>query len=185
MRFFIRDRLVSTVTLIGMSGVGKTFLGGSFSKMYGMDFLDTDRLLEAAFPGALDVNIEPSNTDTFLDKEMKVVLSMPAHENCVISTGGSVVYREVAMKYLQTFSVIVYLSDQLEAIVSRIPDLPTRGIVGLGEGGLPALYEKRRFLYERYADVTVDLFGEVYSETLASKIFDALSPLRYVKEEGL
>jgi shikimate kinase len=75
----------------------------------------------------------------------------------VIATGGSVIYRDYAMKKLQTMGKIVYLQYPYEVIARRLGDLKKRG-VALKEGfTLKDLYEERTPLYEKYANIIVKM----------------------------
>ena len=94
--------------------------------------------------------------EAFLDIEAKVNSEICA-SRCVIATGGSVIYRENAVKALAKTGVIVYLQLPYEVIASRLGDLVKRG-VALKEGDtLYDLYNERTPLYEKYADICVPL----------------------------
>ena len=72
---------------------------------------------------------------------------------------GSVVYGEKAMEHFKEMGKIVYLKLSYEELAGRLSDLKGRG-VAIKEGfTLKDLYDERVPLYEKYADVTVDLDG--------------------------
>jgi shikimate kinase len=74
----------------------------------------------------------------------------------VIATGGSAIYSGKAMAHLQSLGQIVYLDISLEELERRIDDMDSRGlIIDVGES-FNQLYHRRKSLYQRYADVTVD-----------------------------
>ena len=176
MNFSVRGQIVSSLTLIGMPGVGKSSLGKMFSKRYGFSFLDTDDVLTDSFQMNLESYIQSEGLEAFKRKERDVLVSISPTIQTVIGTGGSVVYSSEAMEHLQSFSIIMYMSDRLSRISSRIPNLHTRGIVGLGSGGLATLFSERKPLYEKYADVTFEMEGNFHPKRFSEQMKMALEP---------
>ena len=80
-------------------------------------------------------------------------------EHSVISTGGSAVYSEAAMKNLGENGVIVYLKLPLGEIERRLNNIKTRGIAMKPGESLSDLYDYRVPFYERYADLTIEAEG--------------------------
>ena len=78
----------------------------------------------------------------------------------MIATGGSVIYGARAMEHLGKSGKIVYLRLSCPELERRLSDLRGRG-VAIREGlTFRDLYEERTPLYERYADIIVDLDGK-------------------------
>jgi shikimate kinase len=142
------------ITLIGMSGVGKSLVGKELSKNIKYKFIDIDETIEKKYNLKLQKLIEKFGKKKFLKLEERAVLDIGKTDNLVISTGGSVVYSEEAMNFLKTISKIVFLDAPLNDIKNRIPDFSKRGIVGL-ENGLEKLFDERHQLYKKYADITI------------------------------
>ena len=85
---------------------------------------------------------------------------------CVIATGGSVIYRDYAMQKLRELGTLVYLELTYETVEERLGDLKQRG-VAIKEGfTLRDLYEERKVLYEKYADISVKLDGKTIAESV-------------------
>ncbi len=150
----------SNITLIGMPGVGKTTLGKVLARQLNYQFLDTDTLIQAKTGHPLQDLLNQEGEAAFLDIEKKVVLDQINLNNTIISPGGSVIYTQEAMHHLKAISTIIYLKDTFENIQKRIPNLNSRGIVGLGGKTLFELFQERELLYEKYADNTVLLVGK-------------------------
>ncbi len=74
----------------------------------------------------------------------------------VIATGGSVVYREKAMRRLKEMGPVVYIHSGLDALRERIALNPERGIAMEAGQSLKDLYAERKELYERYSDFVCD-----------------------------
>ena len=151
------------VILIGMTGCGKTTIGTELSEKIGYGYVDSDSVIVAREGKRLPQIIEELGREAFLDIEAKVNSELCA-DRCVIATGGSVIYRDYAMQKLKTMGTVVYLKLSYETIKARLGDLKARG-VALKEGfTLKDLYEERTPLYEKYADVAVELDGKTIVE---------------------
>ena len=74
----------------------------------------------------------------------------------VIATGGSMVLYPEAMAHLKEGSVVVWLQTPFDEIQKRMPkDLYDRGIAAPKGMPLREIYEERRGLYAKYADLIV------------------------------
>ena len=144
------------ITLIGMSGAGKSLVGKELAKKIKFDFIDIDKLIEKKSNLELQRIIEKLGKQRFLKLEERTVLDIDYTDNLVISSGGSVVYSQKAMKHLKTISKIVFLDASLEDIKKRIPDFSKRGIVGL-EDGLEKIFNERYELYKKYSDISIKI----------------------------
>ena len=60
------------------------------------------------------------------------------------------------MEHLKSISTVIYLRAPLEALEKRLGDFGKRGVVTLGATSVRELYDERKSLYERYADITID-----------------------------
>lgn len=130
-------------------------MGVVLAKVMGFDFVDTDLLIQRREGCRLEEIIREKGTESFLDIEGEVCGALEARQT-VIATGGSVIYREEAMRHLKELGIVVYLKVSCEALSMRLSDMKERG-VALKEGQtLRELYDERTALYERYADLTVD-----------------------------
>ena len=105
----------------------------------------------------------------FLDIEAKINSELCANR-CVIATGGSVIYRDKAMQHLKTLGKIVYLQLPYEVIERRLGDLKKRGVALKDGFTLKDLYNERTPLYEKYADVTVELCGDTIPQSVKTVI---------------
>lgn len=155
----------SNIALIGMPGCGKSTVGVLLAKRLGRYFLDTDVLIQAVEGQTLHEIIAGRGMAGFCDVE-RMHIECVDIKNAVIATGGSVVYYESAMRALKVDAVVVYLRIPLEELKKRLGDLNERGVVLEPGQTLEALYEKRTPLYERWADLTVDLSGVTHDQAV-------------------
>lgn len=156
---------MENIVLIGMPGVGKSSIGVVLAKKIGFSFLDSDLLIQEREGMLLHEIMEKKGLGGFKEIENEVNASVVA-EHTVIATGGSVVYGREAMGHLQKIGRVVYLHLPCGELVERLGDLHQRG-VAMEEGqSLLSLYEERRVLYEKYADVTVKCEGKQIREVV-------------------
>lgn len=144
----------NNIILIGMPGSGKSTVGVLFAKNMNYRFLDVDFLIQEHEGKRLYEVIEEKGNDYFLEIEDEINSSLNV-ERTVISTGGSVVYCENAMKHLKTLGTIIYIKVPEKEIERRITNFSTRGIIIKSGNTLQQLYDERTPLYEKYADLTV------------------------------
>ena len=143
------------IVLIGMPACGKSTIGVMLAKFMGMDFLDSDILIQKTTGRTLPALIKEHGLEGFLDIEGRVNASIAPKEPTVIATGGSVIYREQAMEHLKSIGTVVYLYVGFKSLERRLHRLESRG-VAIGEGmTLLDLYNERVPLYRKYADITV------------------------------
>ena len=148
----------SNIVLIGMPGAGKSTLGIVLAKILNKDFVDADLLIQNQSDKTLQKIIDALGPEGFIEVE-NAVLSGISATNSVISTGGSAIYSDAAMRHLAEIGTIVYLQISYDSLKTRLGDLQERGVV-LKNGvsmSLHDLYDERKPLYEKYAQITVNV----------------------------
>ncbi len=156
---------MSNVVLIGMPGAGKSTAGVILAKVIGYRFLDADLLIQQQENALLKDIIEEEGTNGFIEIENRVNASIDVDES-VIATGGSVVYGDEAMQHLKEIGKVVYLKLSYETISARLSNIKGRGVVLKDGQTLKDLYDERRVLYEKYADIILDVDGQDIEETV-------------------
>lgn len=150
--------MTDNIILIGMPGAGKSTIGVVLAKALGYHFIDSDLLIQDAEEKRLFEIIDESGIEGFLEIENRVNAGIQTHRT-VIATGGSVVYGEEAMEHLKSIGTVVYLKVSYETLKRRLGDLLKRGVAIRKGNTLLDLYNERVPLYEKYADVVIDLHG--------------------------
>ena len=145
----------SNIVLIGMSGCGKSTIGVLLSKALKISFIDTDLLIQTKTGKFLWQILDAEGTDGFKALESETLCSLNCAYTC-IATGGSAVYSHKSMEHLKESSVIVYINTPYDLIEKRISNIKSRGVVIEPGKTLRILYDERKPLYEKYADITVD-----------------------------
>ena len=146
---------MNNIILIGMPGSGKSTSGVILAKAAGMEFVDTDLLIQQKTGKRLQEIINGFGIDSFLKTESNILTDLSC-KNSVISTGGSAVCTGKAMRHLKEMGTIVFLDVPVAELKRRISNITTRGIAMRKGQTLEALFDERLPLYKRYADITVD-----------------------------
>ncbi len=149
------NRTAGGITLIGMPGAGKSTIGVLLSKRLGLDFVDTDLVIQVREQRTLQQILDSEGYLGLRAIEESVLLALDPHRR-VVATGGSVVYSERAMRHLASASRIVYLDVPLAELRSRIRDYETRGIARRPDQEFSALFAERTALYLRHAELRID-----------------------------
>ena len=160
------------VILIGMPASGKSCMGRALAKKLRMTLLDTDRLIEKNTGEKLQDIINEKGLDEFKRIEEETLLSISG-DNMLISTGGSAVYYDEAMKHFKGIGTLVYLYVGLDLIKKRLGDFSKRGVVLKPGQTIDDLFAERTALYEKYADIVVNCNGNAFPK-YQSSLIDAL-----------
>lgn len=172
------------IILIGMPGVGKTTIAKRLTNAADMQFLDTDRVIEAECGKTIARLVEENGAEGFIALENRICAALAA-DNCVIATGGSVVYGEEAMRHLSEIGTVVYLKLAFPLLRKRLDSsLAERGVVLRSGQTFYDLYKERTPLYEAYADIVIDEHT-CYPTQTAERVYRALSRNGFFCERNL
>ena len=169
----IIDRIcrdTQNIILVGMPSSGKSTVGKLLSDSLGRPFFDADEEF------CKDHGITPANAintlgePKFRDMEAATLANLGKNSGSIIATGGGAVTREENYPSLHQNGIIIYVKRDLDK-------LSTEGRPLSQNGALEALFEKRKDLYERFADITVENNGT--PEEASKAILDALDKFVY------
>ena len=137
-----------------MAGAGKTSVGQALAEKLNFKFIDTDKVIEAAYKSSLQELLERYGYLKLREIEEKEVLGLSINGS-IISTGGSVVYGSEAMNFLKEKSTIVFLDISLEQIHKRNINFSNRGFAKHPDQTIEEVFTERTELYKKYADLAV------------------------------
>lgn len=152
-----------------MPGCGKSTVGVILAKSLGFGFVDTDLLICQQEDKKLQTLIDEKGIEEFLKIEEQIGRQLNC-ENTVVATGGSMVINEKAMENLKSIGKVVYINVPLPVLKKRITNMRTRGIVFKKGETLEDIFLTRTPLYEKYADLTVDVSKNSNLENTVKKI---------------
>ncbi|MBE9539967.1 MAG: shikimate kinase [Proteobacteria bacterium] len=161
-----------TISLIGMPGAGKSTVGVLLAKMTGRGFRDTDLDIQLHARATLQEILEREGHLSLRAIEEQILLEIPL-EQSIISTGGSVVYSETAMRRLSAAGPVVYLKSDFETLEKRVSATPDRGIASSAEHSFADIFAERVPLYQQYADISIDT-ADATAEEVAMAVLQIL-----------
>ena len=155
------------IVLIGMPACGKSTIGVLLAKAMGYRFIDTDIIIQDRTGRLLQDIIDSEGLDAFCIEEERAIVSVEERSGCVIATGGSAVYSRTAMLHLKEHGLIYYLSLPVPEVEKRLYNITSRGIAMRKGDTIQQVFERRKALYEEYADITIECLGRSIEQTVS------------------
>ena len=149
------NQFSTSLIMIGMPGAGKSTIGLMLAKALAKDFVDTDLLIQVRENKTLQDIVDNQGYLSLRAIEEKILLDTH-YKDHVIATGGSAVYSEKAMHHLKQFGPIIFLDVPLHQLNERIKDFATRGLARRADQTFEELFNERRSLYQKFADLRID-----------------------------
>ena len=163
----------NSITLIGMSGSGKSTTGIILAEVLKWRYVDLDKLIFETEHITHHEYMEKNGENALSELENKLTLELD-FKDLVFAPPGSIIYSPSAMEKIKNNSTVVYLETEPETIEKRLGDkLYKNGILGLKEKGLKKLMEERAVFYNKYANSTFHSEKETPQE-MADIIISAL-----------
>lgn len=157
-----------------MPGSGKSTVGVLLAKALGYSFIDTDLLISRKAGKPLQNILDEDGLDRFLELEQEVGSTLQC-DYTIVATGGSMVLSQIAMEHLKKLGKVVYIKVPFDEIKHRVTNITTRGIAFHKDETLENVYEQRTPLYERCADLTVEVSaGDTTIEQTVEKAAEIL-----------
>jgi shikimate kinase len=108
------------IILVGVTGCGKSTVGGLLARLVGFGYVDVDQLIMKAARKSIEKIFETDGEQAFRDLESKTIQSLGAIRNHVIAVGGGAVAQDSNWTELQRLGVTVWVQTAPEEIARRI-----------------------------------------------------------------
>ncbi len=154
-------RDTQNIILIGMPSCGKSTVGKLLSKPLCREFFDADAEFEKMHGITPENAINTLGEKVFRKMETETLKALGKLSGAVIATGGGAVTRKENYPLLHQNGITVYVKRDLNL-------LSTDGRPLSKAGKLADLFEKRKTLYESFADISVE--NDTTPESTAEKI---------------
>lgn len=138
-------------------GAGKTSVGRYLAKRLNKDFYDSDQEIEKKMGVSLVWIHDLEGIVGFRQREMKIIDTLSAMSNIVLSTGGGCVETQEVREFLHQRGMVIYMEVSLETQLGRLKHDKKRPLLQ-GENPqavLIKLWEEREPYYETIADLIV------------------------------
>lgn len=108
------------VALVGLPGSGKSTVGRQLARRLGLDYVDSDHVIEQRLGCSIRTYFELEGEDSFREVESVVLEELTQKTGAVISTGGGSVMREINRQRLHARCQVVYLNAHPDELFRRL-----------------------------------------------------------------
>ncbi|MEK9726522.1 MAG: shikimate kinase, partial [Candidatus Margulisiibacteriota bacterium] len=147
-----------------MAGVGKTSIAKAVASQLNFSFIDTDHLSINHFKTDLESLKTKLGSDQFIKVEAEFVVNS-LKPKTILAPGGSFVYAKDTLSAIRNNVILVYLFDEPKNIKNRIPNIETRGIIGLEDKSFEELCFERDRLSKNVAHFQFNINHLGFSKT--------------------
>jgi shikimate kinase len=152
------DKFSDNIYFVGLMGAGKTTIGRSLAKRLELDFIDTDRELEARTGVSIPTIFEIEGEEGFRKRESQLILDISGKKGRVVATGGGGVLREENRLTMRASGFIVYLDVPPRTLWERTRHDKNRPLLQVADPleKLTQLFTMRDSLYREAAHLVVN-----------------------------
>ena len=152
----------NSISLIGMAGAGKSTVGRELANILNFRLIDSDTLIEEQQGKSLQKILDDEGYIRLREIENSVLKNLHFKE-IILSTGGSAVYSDEAMKHIQQNSKVIFLDVSFGAILERVPSFHDRGFAKAPSQSIEDAFEERQELYNKYSHHIVSNTEDLHS----------------------
>ncbi|MEY4170757.1 MAG: hypothetical protein RLZ94_1830 [Actinomycetota bacterium] len=159
---------MTAVVLVGAPGAGKSTVGRRLAKRWGVEFRDSDQMVEAeAGKSVADIFVDDGET-AFRAHERDVIAAALDKPDGVLALGGGAVL-DASTRARLVEAPCVWLRVGVSEAAKRVGLNTARPLLlGNVRGTLMTLLDERTSLYEEVASWTVDTDGRTVDEVVAA-----------------
>lgn len=146
------------IACVGLPGSGKSTVGRQLARRMGVDFVDSDHVLEHRMGCSIREYFEREGEPAFRDMEQLVLDELTQEHVGVLSTGGGAVLRPANREHLHQRCTTVYLHSAPEDVFRRLRHDQNRPLLQVADPlvRLKELYGLRDPLYRETAHFIVE-----------------------------
>ncbi|MFQ5642216.1 MAG: shikimate kinase AroK [Thiogranum sp.] len=147
--------------LVGPMGAGKSTIGRQLARTLGLEFVDSDRNIEAQTGVDIPLIFELEGEEGFRKREQEMIDKLTRRRGIVLATGGGAVLSSVNRQHLASRGQVVYLRTSVEQQLQRTARDRNRPLLQTEdpEATLRELMKIRDPLYREVADWVIETDG--------------------------
>ncbi len=148
---------IPSIYLVGPMGAGKSTIGRLLSTELGLEFFDSDKVIEERCGANIPWIFDMEGEEGFREREQQVIDELTQRSNIVLATGGGVVMRELNRNHLASRGTVVYLCTAVKQQLERTAKDKNRPLLQTDnpEEVLQKLFSIRDPLYREIADIII------------------------------
>ena len=163
------------IAVYGFMGVGKTTIGRLLAERLSIDFIDMDTEIEKREETTIREIFRVQGESRFRQLEANLIKELSQQDGLVIACGGGAIADPENAETLSKASRMVYLTASIKEIIERTNQDNSRPLLEVENPDTVAaeLYERRKPVYTKYAEVTIDTTGKTPDEVV-EKVLEAM-----------
>jgi len=149
---------IPSIYLVGPMGAGKSTIGRLLSTELGLEFFDSDKVIEERCGANIPWIFDMEGEEGFREREQQVIDELTQRSNIVLATGGGAVMRELNRNHLASRGTVVYLCTAVKQQLERTAKDKNRPLLQTDnpEEVLQKLFSIRDPLYREIADIIIE-----------------------------
>lgn len=172
---YISGHLSKPLVLVGMMGAGKSHIGQELAGILGLNFYDSDKLIEDKAGQSISDIFENFGEAKFRSAEHNTIMELLEQGGrCIIATGGGALTNAKTLEALKKRSVMVWLDADFATLWDRVQKSQTRPLLQteMPEKKLKNLMQDRVPLYAQ-AHIRLNI-SELNQQKTAESLINAL-----------
>ena len=147
------------IVLTGFMGSGKTSVGKRLSMELKREFIDMDDFIVTKEGMSVNEIFAQKGEAYFREQERELCARFSQPKSKIIATGGGVIKNDENMKNLKSGGTVFYFKSTPERIAYNLRFDNTRPLLAGDnkEEKIKSLMLEREHLYEKYADIIIDV----------------------------
>ena len=149
---------MTSISLIGLPGSGKSTVGRQLARRLQLPFFDSDHVIVQQLGCSIREYFEREGEERFRELEESVIDELTQRPQCVLSTGGGVVLRAANRQHLRERGQVVYLNSSPDELFRRLRRDVSRPLLQVADPlqRLRDLYTVRDPLYRATAHFVIE-----------------------------
>lgn len=167
---------------IGMMGSGKTSIGKLIAQKQGMQFIDSDKIIENVYENDISCIFATIGEKSFREIEKKIIQHISRVNNCIIATGGGVPLDPENICNLKKNGKVIWIKTDANIIMERVGNDTSRPILQTGnpEKKIRQIMTERETIYKSSCDIQVDTSAvslEEAADLIINMVKNLLNPI--------
>ena len=145
-----KKNTVKNICFVGFMGSGKSILGKDLSKLYNIEFFDSDLEIENKIGKSINQIFIDSGEEYFRKIEEKVCIDLLKVEDCIISFGGGSITNSKIRQMIKKNSFSIYLKVDINILLKRLKSSKKRPLLKYNnKEDIKKLYNEREIFYNK------------------------------------
>ena len=166
---YFKKKAKKNICLIGLMGSGKSMIAREISKLYNINYLDSDKEIEKKVGKSINNIFINDGEEYFRKIEEEICLNLLNIENIIVLLGGGSICNNKIRRVISKNSHSIYLKVDIDILVKRLKNSNKRPLLLNVDkkNKLEDLYEKREKFYNKCNLVIENNFDK---QTVINKI---------------